>query len=786
MVTSVLTGLPVITITSPAPGTIVLEPTVAVAGTVRSSLAPEQIRLVLGDRIQFPTGADGEYAFVFEDVALTPGTNIVQVTAETIYGSVAAQTNVFYREGEPGDEEILPILEIRSPLPGAYLTTATVTVSGTARSEVGISQVTVNGNPAQVTGAGAYVSFEALVAFAGGNNSQLDIVVAATGGNDKTTTVQMTVFYDDLAPVIQLTSAEIVPAPAVTVVTQTPYALTGTVADSNLAGLTINGQSITVAPGAGTDTYNFESGLILARDQELPVTIEAWDYAGNRTDTELILRLDAAVDIEVIAPRDGTELIASADTLDVDVTLRVPGIADGDQVQARIDALPAVTLDRAGTVANGTIAVTASDGEHKLTAEVIDGAGTVLAVRTTRFSIVNTANIPLQLERMEPANGAAGVETNEFVAVYFNKPIDPLLLQLQVFETAHGLSYAAPEKGAGITALSEVKLVEVHRDHEPVPGGVSHLPNNTMAAFYPERDLAYGATVYIDVIYDNQELARASFSTRPLPTFIQGFVADQFRTPLAGIDIEIKELGRKATTDSNGTYGFGFGDTAAETISGGRYRVVVNPNLRNRAFGTVERWINVEGGRLNSVGMTLLPILNPAEPFRPISSGQQTALLAAGDLNLNLSDAELNFPDGRDQGDVHVQFMQLGQIAVTFLPSATPNWAFAVQPIGIEVSGQVALTITMPQLYGSHDYVAGIGQRVILIGLDADALQVVPVGVGRVDVDNNKVTSEGEVALERLDYLGYALVDLENQEILERFANGEISLNQMIGELESK
>jgi len=135
---------------------------------------------------------------------------------------------------------------------------------------------------------------------------------------------------------------------------------------------------------------------------------------------------------------------------------------------------------------------------------------------------------------------------------------------------------------------------------------------------------------------------------------------------------------------------------------------------------------------------------------------------------------------------VHVQFMKLDQIAYPVLPSATPNWAFAIQPMGIEVSGPVAVTISMPPLYGSYDYIAQIGERVLLVGYDPDALQIVPVGVGRVDTDNHKVISEGEVVLERLDYLGYALVDVEKQETLKRFANGEISLRQMIGELEAK
>jgi hypothetical protein len=452
----------------------------------------------------------------------------------------------------------------------------------------------------------------------------------------------------------------------------------------------------------------------------------------------------------------------------------------------QIDDADTTTLSLAGSTANGALAISAADGEHQMALEVISAAGTVLARRTSRFTVVNTANIALAIERQEPANSATGVEPNEFIALYFNKPMDPQQLQIQVLETVHGLIYDTLEKGADITQLSQVELVEVHRDREPVPGGVSQFPGNTMAAFYPQRDFAYGATIYVDVLVNNQALSRTSFTVRPLPTFIQGFVADQFMQPIAGLTVEIPQLGRTASTDGNGSYGFGFGDQAQETITSGRYRGVINPDLSNRAFGTVERWINVAGGRLNSVGMTLLPILNPDEPFRHIVSGQQTAVLAGGDLTLGLADATLSFPDGRDQGDVHVQFMKLEQIAYPALPSATPNWAFAVQPMGVEVSGQVALTFVMPPLYGSHDYASRIGERVVLIGYDPDALQLVPVGVGTVDADNHKVISEGDVALERLDYLGYALVDTEEQAVLERFANGEISLRQMIGELESQ
>jgi len=778
------TALPRVIIHEPASGATVAVETIDMAGEVRSSLPAEQIRLELAGQIAFPTGADGEYTFEFKNIRLAAGPNNLAVQATTPYGTVRAQATVHYLIEDQATQPEPPSIEIDAQGPEIYVTEDFVVVQGTAGSDAGIQQVTVNGQEVDLIGSTNYGTFESLLQFTDPDPGPMTITVEVTDENGQTSTVTYVVRHDSSSPVIEFADPALQPMPAVNTVGETPYTLSGTVSDENLAGFSINDQNVALLPApAGENRYTFETGIPLVRGTQMPLTLAAWDHAGNRFEAQLTLQLDAALDIEVISPRDGSELSASADTLDAAVTVRVPGLAAGDRVRVRIDDAAALDLSLTGATANGTLTV--SDGDHRMAVEVVDENGTVLARQTSRFSVVNTAGMPLTMERQEPANSETGVEPNAFIAFYFNKPIDPQQLQIQVLETVHGLNYEAPEKGADITQLSEIELVEVHRDREPVPGGLSHFPGNTMAAYYPQRDLAYGATVYVEVMHNNEALARTSFDVRPLPTFIQGFVADQFMQPIAGVAVEIPELGRTASTDGNGSYGFGFGDQAHETIPAGRYRGVVNPNLSNRSFGTVERWINVEGGRLNSVGMTLLPILNPEEPFRHIASGQQAAVLAGGDLTLGLADAGLIFPDGNDEGDVHVQFMKLEQIAYPTLPSATPNWALAVQPMGVEVRGPVALTFAMPPLYGSHDYVAHIGERVVLVGYDPAALQLVPVGVGLVDADNNQVTSEGEVALERLDYLGYALVDVEEQAILERFANGEINLRQMIGELET-
>ena len=54
------------------------------------------------------------------------------------------------------------------------------------------------------------------------------------------------------------------------------------------------------------ENYAFEANIQLVRGQESRLVLSAWDMAGNRTDSEIILRHDAGLDIEIISPRTGS------------------------------------------------------------------------------------------------------------------------------------------------------------------------------------------------------------------------------------------------------------------------------------------------------------------------------------------------------------------------------------------------------------------------------------------------------------------------------------------------
>jgi len=330
--------------------------------------------------------------------------------------------------------------------------------------------------------------------------------------------------------------------------------------------------------------------------------------------------------------------------------------------------------------------------------------------------------------------------------------------------------------------MSNIQLVEVHRDMETVAGGLSLLPDKRVAAFYGTRDFAYGGKVLVEVKYDDKEVARTQFEIRVLPTFIMGNVADRNGTGIANIEVYLKGSGRKVSTAEDGGFSFGFGESSSRMIPPGRYEMVVNPELKNRAFGTLSFLINVEEGKLNRLGMLRIPLLNPQEPFRRISSGQAEALLAAGELNLDLSGAALLFPDGRENGDVHVQFLLKSEVSYNAWPGAIPHWVFAVQPAGIEVKGSVGLSFQLPALYGSYDYIPKNETPVVLIGFDTHTKAILPVGAGRVR--DGRVVNAGKAVVNCLDYFGIFFVDEKKYPVLEDFIAGRINLQQMMQRLE--
>lgn len=774
-----IAAAPRIEILSPQAGSTVDTEQVTLSGVIYSSQSSDELRVEFASQQIFPSAGttSGIHNFSFANVNLQTGVNTLSVSVESPLGNDLTQTQVTYQPATSGGEDAVPVVQVQSPLNALVTTQNEINVTGSASSSKGISSVTINGvtvasGDAQQTS----LSFNYTLDISTAAEGDISIDIIATDSEGGVTTVNRSIAKDTQEPVIALANS-LQLEPTVNSVNASPYTLSGTVTDANIAGLSINGQSVTLLPGAGENEYTFDAAVSLPQQQNQTLTLLAWDQAGQQSEETLILFADVSVGISIIEPLANAEYLVVGANVDIDVTVQLTGWVDTYQVQVIHQQDAAQPMSVSGNVAQANLSVPATEGEHTLNIQVDDGNGNIVAQASTRINVVNASQIPLQLSKSSPANQQTGVEPHLPITLYFNRPIDRSLIQINIYETFSGETYdlESLEGKSGIES-QEIKLKQIERSHEEVPGGLSYYPENTLVSFYPQREFAYGASVYVDVTYAGNTLAKQSYKVRSLPTFVQGRVVNNFNQPLDSIRLTIPALGREAVSDDKGNYGFGYGDTAQNALPAGRYKMLINPGLQNRYYGNMERWVIIEAGRVKKLPVIQLQLLSESTPFVRISS-EQPASLYADQLQLDLTEANLFFPDGRKEGDIHVQFIDSSRLNFNSLPQAVPHWMYGVQPMDIKVSGKISLDFTMPALLDKYDYIPADGTHVVLLGYDSSSELLIPIGVG--EIQNRHVISSAPVEPEALSYLGYAMVIPENYALLQQYVDGQVSLDAL-------
>jgi hypothetical protein len=769
--------LPRVTITQPANGLETFADKVDVRGSVRSSLPPESIRLVLGSEIAFPTGEAGEYSYEFKDVRLNLGPNLLSLRAETLDGTVTTLAAVLRREtGTTSSDD--PLISVLGGASQQFVKEAILPINGSVTAKGCTASVTVNGAAAALQGAGSDMRFSYSLALPPGD-SVLPVEIIATDCDGRLGKLKYEVHHDDVAPVIEVALA---PAPAVHNVSSTPHLIVGKITEANLAAVTSNQQSLGVLPGT-PGSYDFTFAVPLTRGLDEDVTIEALDHAGNQAKYVLRLHLDAVVDIEIISPVAGAEIQTLKDPLDVQVVARIIGLPGDHSATVRLDNAGIYPLTRADATFRGAVTVRGTNGSHSLAIQVKNGAGTIVAEKSVSFVVKDANSIPLEASLQSPANGASNIEANEPVVVELNRPVaDPTKIKIELLETVHGKRYKPLESGASFAQFTDVQLEDVNRDQQAVPGGMSHLPGDRLFVFYPARDYGYGGQVTVKVTNDGSELMRGQFAVRPLPTLVTGFVADQFYNPIDGLEVRLDDVPVNTTSNVEGVFSFGFG-LADQAIPAGRHLLVINRGLKDRRFGTIHQWINAQAGRMEDLRIVPVPLLDASEPFRRIASNQTSVLLRGGDLELDLSQASLAFPDGAAEGDVHTNVFMGPAVGYPAIVVASPFLTYALQPMGIDVNGPFTVNFALPSPDGSK-YIDALPDLVLLVGLDPNALAIVPVGVGRVDRSQRRVRSE-RIEARRLDFIGMTpLVDPSLQSLFSKFVQRKVDLNELTMALE--
>ncbi|MCW8997585.1 MAG: putative Ig domain-containing protein [Kangiellaceae bacterium] len=745
-------------------------------GRVQSELPIKDIQIKLGElSTELTANQDGSYGFTFANLQLAEGQNNLTVTAQAAQGSDSVDLTIIYEI----EQDVVPaLLEISSPLPGMSVSDPDFVVSGKVQGST-LSTLTVNGVPVHLVQTGTNSqAFNYLASFAANTNSIL-LEFVGTQSGDEVIRESVTYYLDSSAPVIAITTPLQLNS-ALNEVTQNPFKIEGTVTDDNISALMINEQQVSLVPGEGVNEYQFSADLQLENGVELDVELKAQDMSGNITTEAVRLISNVTAELDLIAPTGNKEFIITDTNFNLKVLARVTGLQGGETVRAFVDGANQVPLAITESLVSGEVLFTASSGSHEIKVEIVASDGQVISSTSREFSLIDPADIPLEMTRTEPANGEQYAEPNGFIGLYFSKAIDASLLSVEVYETASGKTYIKEdEPGANMFEAKGYQLKEVSRSNELVSGGLSAVPGDSMYAYYLDRDLAYGANVIVKVTYDGEEFYRFAYQVRGLPTFVSGAVYDQLDQPVAGVKVTLQD--RETFTTRDGSYAFGYGDSAEDQLSPGVHVLTVNPGFDNSKFGVVHKHINIEAYRRNQLRLIKTPVIDTQNPFVPVQSGTVLNLIG-GELQFDMTNATMTFPDGNTSGNLQMSFLEINDTVGEATRAAIPFWVYGSQPSGIAVNGQVSLRMKLPKVYNSYDYVPDNGKLMILVGRPSNSNAVVPIGVG--EVDGIYLNSVGNLQLENLDYIGFAFTEEKNQEKLRDYANGEISLQLLIAYLQ--
>jgi hypothetical protein len=239
----------VVTISAPADGALVGAPTVAVQGTVSDASA-------VSVTVQGVVASVAGTGFVAAGVPLEEGRHPLVVEATDRAGHRGSATVTVERDTTP------PVVTIASPAAGSRLALARATVRGTA-ADAHLRSVRVNGVAAATSGE----AFEATLTLGEGDGT-ITVEAQDTAGNVGRATAAVAV--DPRAPQVAITA----PREGALLRAQ-PVTVSGTVAESDLASLTVNGTPATVADG------RFAAEGIPLLDGGNDLTERATDRAGN-------------------------------------------------------------------------------------------------------------------------------------------------------------------------------------------------------------------------------------------------------------------------------------------------------------------------------------------------------------------------------------------------------------------------------------------------------------------------------------------------------------------------
>jgi hypothetical protein len=773
--------LPTLTISSHSSGGITNQAKIVIEGTVATSHPVTKVSVSLNTNLEANLTVIGSelYRVKFAEVELVEGDNVINIKAETPTGYDEQQLIIHYTGAN--DDIGSPVILIKEPSNSSFHNEASFILRGEVHSLAPPVNLVANGITLNLTSANTEQAyFQQLYSFSTANEA-LEISLVATDSLGNVSNKILNFAQDTSSPELVIENS-LQPFPAENLINEIPYQFKGTVTDDNLASVLINDQPVKLVQTGVLNEFVFDESVSINNGESNYIVIEARDFAGNKTTREYSLLGEMGVDIDVLSPSITDEILVSGGTGEVQFIARLSGIESNHNIELQVNNQSSISVEQTSGLINRKITFSAEQ-ENSIQLRIVDVTDNALvAQKRVPFNVINDSEVTMALVSSAPENMSINQDPNSFIQFSFNKPVDLTLLNITVKETYNGETYIDRSVlGENFLNAKGYQLEEVHLNMAPVEGSLSILPDDKTVAFYPKVDLAYGGQVFVDVKYEGVELARFSYNVRSLPTFIDGGVYDQLGQPVVGIEVYLPSMARTEVTNTDGAFAFGYGDSAEEALLPGMTEIVVNPNMKNPAFGSIRKRINVKQGKLNSLRVLQIPVLNVESTFHPISSGQPDVRLAKSELILDLTDASLTFPNGKSSGSVHVSFLKTGDMNLDYMTGAMPYWLYSIQPVGIDVKGQVGIEIKMPKLFDTYDYLPDEGEYLVLLGRERDSDALKPIGVAKLD--GYRVKSEGDVHLQSMDVISISLVSDDQQALLKQYANGDLSLQALIGSL---
>ena len=336
-------------------------------------------------------------------LVLNPATGIITGTPTTIGtftvtifaadGLVTASRTFVWTigSGNPSDTT-QPALNISSHVSGQTVTTASITLAGTATDSglgnSGITSVTVNGAAATggaTTGSGT-ATWSGSVALSSGANT-LTVVATDGAGNSRSTQISITraAASDTAQPSLNITSHLAGQSVSTASITLAGTATDSGTGNSGIASVTVNGAAATGGTATGSGTANWSQNVGLAAGGNT-LTVVATDGAGNSRSTQFVITRAAADTMQPslsIASHTSGQTV-STPSITLSGTATDSGAGGSGVASVTVNGQPATGGTASGNgSANWSRALTLVSGANTITVAATDGAGNTRTVPVT-------------------------------------------------------------------------------------------------------------------------------------------------------------------------------------------------------------------------------------------------------------------------------------------------------------------------------------------------------------------------------------------------------------------